>query len=119
MPNPMMQPWVFYTWDENHSGWSVVLGKDKAGDSQADVSEYVAPARARSLADLPPTYIDVGSLDIFLPESLIYASRLTAENIEVKFHLYPGLPHGYDLFAGELEVSKRCVENRKRALLSF
>ncbi|KIW29268.1 uncharacterized protein PV07_05093 [Cladophialophora immunda] len=119
IPNPEMAPWVFYTWEENEVGWAAVLGKDKAGNPQADVSEYVAPARAKSVAGLPSTYLDVGSLDIFVTESLVYASRLMAENIEVEFHLYPGLPHGYDLFASGLEVSKRCFENRKRAIMSL
>ncbi len=119
IPNPAMEPWVLYTWEENIAGWTAVLGKDKAGDPHADVSEYIAPARTKSVSCLPPTYLDVGSLDIFLSEGLVYASRLVAEGIEVEFHLYPGLPHGYDLFAGGLEVSKRCFENRKRALLSF
>lgn len=63
---------------------------------QADVSIYGAPSRAADLGNLPPTYIDVGNLDLFRDESVDFAARLAAANVDVEFHLFSGLPHGFE-----------------------
>jgi acetyl esterase/lipase len=105
--------------DDNITGWTALLGKDKAGVPDADVPEYAAPARAKSVKGLPPTYIDVGTLDIFREEDLLYASRIAAENIEVELHLYPGLPHGFELIAFQSGIVQQAFRNRAKALLSI
>ncbi|OCT45133.1 arylesterase/monooxygenase [Cladophialophora carrionii] len=119
VPNPRMQPFVFWSYDDNITGWTALLGADKAGKPDADVSPYCAPARVKSLAGLPSAYIDVGTLDIFRDEDLEYARRLAAEDIDVEFHLYPGVPHAFELFAPKSGVTERAMANRLRALLSF
>ncbi|EXJ55892.1 hypothetical protein A1O7_08823 [Cladophialophora yegresii CBS 114405] len=119
VPNPRMEPFVFWSTDDNITGWTALLGADKAGKPDADVSPYCAPARTPSLAGLPSAYIDVGGLDIFRDEDLEYARRLAAEDIDVEFHLYPGVPHAFELFAPKSGVTERAMANRLRALLSF
>lgn len=109
----------FWAVDDNVTGWTALLGKDKAGIPDADVPEYAAPARAKSVKGLPPTYIDVGSLDIFRDEDLLYASRIAAENIEVEVHLYPGLPHGFELVAFQSGIVQQAFQNRAKAFLSI
>ncbi|KEF53476.1 uncharacterized protein A1O9_10451 [Exophiala aquamarina CBS 119918] len=104
---------------DNITGWTALLGKDKAGIPDADVPEYAAPARAKSVKGLPPTYIDVGTLDIFREEDLLYASRIAAENIEVELHLYPGVPHGFELLAFQSEIVQQAFRNRAKALRSI
>ncbi|KIV93306.1 hypothetical protein PV10_04530 [Exophiala mesophila] len=116
--NTAMEPLAFWQVEDNITGWSALLGKDKAGDPGADVSYYAAPARAPSLKGLPPTYIDVGSLDYFRDEDLAFAGRLAAENIETEFHLYPGVPHGFEGLAPNASVSLRAATNRLKALMS-
>ena len=50
------------------------LGKGYLGGHPAD--GYAAPARANNLAGLPPTFIDVGELDLFRDEDIQFTARL-------------------------------------------
>jgi len=111
--NPL---WPFLTWTvlRNEIGWDCYLGSDRS-----NVSPYAAPARATDLSGLPRTFIDVGGLDLFRDEDVSYAARLAAANVEVEFHLYPGVPHGWDLSARYLSVTKAAEQNRVAALSDF
>jgi acetyl esterase/lipase len=51
-----------WTAADNVTAWGTLLGEHQARDG---VSCYAAAARAYSLAGLPSTYLDVGSLDVF------------------------------------------------------
>ncbi len=73
-PDPAMTSFLTWTYDDNLTGWGALLGQ-KAG--RDDVSPYAAPARATDLAGLPPTYVDVGDLDIFRDEDIDYVRRLS------------------------------------------
>ena len=53
--------------ESNRLGWKAYLGRDGGG---ADVSPYAAAARAADLTKLPPTYISVGTLDLFIDENI-------------------------------------------------
>jgi acetyl esterase/lipase len=81
-----------------------------------DVSPYAAPARADDLSDLPPTYIDVGGLDIFWDEDLTYAKRLRAAGVPTEFHLHAGAPHGFEIFAPQTDLARRATDDRMRRL---
>lgn len=83
--------------------WQAYVGEDKAGRPEADVSIYGAPSRAADLSGLPPAYIDVGNLDLFRDECVNYAARLAAVDVDVEFHLFSGLPHGFE---GAMAVPK-------------
>ncbi|EXJ84029.1 hypothetical protein A1O3_04696 [Capronia epimyces CBS 606.96] len=117
-PNPALAQLASWTYDDNITGWTALLG-EKAGNLNADVSYYAAPARAKSLAGLPPTFIYVGELDIFRDEDIAYAQRLAAENISVEFHLFPGVPHAFELYCPDTRTAKTALELRRRALQSF
>ena len=80
--------------EANAFGWRALLGGDPGGP---DVSPYAAAARAESLAELPPTYIGVGALDLFLEENIDYARRLLRAGVPVEFHVFPGAFHGFEL----------------------
>ncbi|KAI1654328.1 Alpha/Beta hydrolase protein [Daldinia decipiens] len=95
--------------------WEFYLGKDKAGKPEADVSPYAAPSRAKDLSGLPPAYIEVGNLDWFRDESIDYATRLTNAHTEVEFHIFPGVPHGFEV-AGPTSTTKKAVELRTKAI---
>jgi acetyl esterase/lipase len=112
-PDEQIAPFAVWTYDDNVTGWGALLG-DKAGGD--DVSIYAAPARAESLADLPPTFIDVGDLDVFRDEDIVYARRLSAAGVPVEFHLYPGCPHGFEGFARNSGVAQRAIAQRLRAV---
>jgi acetyl esterase/lipase len=83
------------------------------------VSAYAAPARAQDLNGLPSTYIDVGDLDIFAREDKEYAEKLRDAGVVVEWHLYQGVPHGFELRAHGSEVLQRATRNRQAALRSF
>ncbi|KAH7153387.1 Alpha/Beta hydrolase protein [Dactylonectria macrodidyma] len=108
---------AFLTWQSNDNivAWNAYVGEAKRGKPDVDISPYSAPARAISLRGLPPTYIDVGTLDLFRDENIAYAARLAKDEVEVEFHLWPGLPHGFD---GILTTTwtKRAQESRLSAL---
>ncbi|XDG05373.1 hypothetical protein ABKA04_004988 [Annulohypoxylon sp. FPYF3050] len=87
---------VFFPLHMSRLCWQSYVGKDKAGRDDADVSPYAAPGRVSSVHGLPSTYIDVGGLDLFRDECAMFAARLAAANVEVEFHLFPGLPHGFE-----------------------
>ncbi|KAK0648908.1 Alpha/Beta hydrolase protein [Cercophora newfieldiana] len=111
--NPLSQ---FLTWtaQRNEIGWGSYLGKDRS-----NVSPYAAPARETNLSGLPRTFIDVGGLDLFRDEDAEFAARLAKANIDVEFHLYPGVPHGFDMSGRGLAVTKRAEEIRVAALSDF
>ncbi|WP_431310664.1 alpha/beta hydrolase [Labrys miyagiensis] len=101
--------------DDNITGWGALLG-ERAGKN--GVEAYAAPARATDLSGLPPTYIEVGQLDIFRDESVAYVQRLQTQ-VPTELHVPPGAPHGFELFAPDADVSRRAIADRIRALRTF
>ncbi|MBV8358323.1 MAG: alpha/beta hydrolase [Deltaproteobacteria bacterium] len=99
--------------ESNRLGWKAYLGRDGGG---ADVSPYAAAARATDLTNLPPTYISVGALDLFVDENIEYAQRLIQAGVPTELHVYPGAFHGFDLFAPSARVSKQFKADRDNAL---
>jgi acetyl esterase/lipase len=115
-PDPELVPFVTWNYEDNATGWAALLG-DRAGGP--DVSPYAAAARAADLSGLPPTYLEVGQLDIFRDEDLDYARRLGAAGVDVEFHLHPGVPHEFETFAWDTDVARRAVADRLRVLGSL
>jgi len=114
--DPRLQPFLTWTYNDNITGWAALLG-ESAGSK--DLSPYAVPARAVDLSDLPPTYVDVGQLDIFRDEAMTYARRLAAARVPTEFHLYPGCPHAFEIFAPSSEIAQQAIGNRVRRLKSL
>ena len=87
----------------NQFGWQSYLGDLFGGD---EMPIYAAPARAEDLSGLPPTYMPVGDLDLFLDENIAYAQKLTRAGVPTHFHIVPGAFHGFNGFVPEADVSK-------------
>ncbi|KAK1593698.1 Alpha/Beta hydrolase protein [Colletotrichum navitas] len=114
--NPLSQ---FLTWTDhsNQISWNAYLGEGKAGGPET--AAYAAPARAVDVSNLPPTYIEVGGVDLFCAEAVAFASRLASANVQMELHVYPGLPHVFDLYAPMINLAQRARENRIRAAKSL
>ena len=98
-------------WDRvsNETGWTALLGADYRG---ADVSPYVAPARAVDLANLPRAYIDVGSAEIYRDEAIEYAAAMWRDGSDAELHVWAGAFHCCDIFAPYTAVSREMIRTR-------
>lgn len=106
-----------WTPEMNVFGWKSYLGTEPGGEG---ISPFAAPARASSLHDLPPTYIGVGSIDLFLSEDLSYAMRLMQAGVPVELEVFPGAFHAFELDprAGvTIRSSARRLDAMRRAML--
>jgi triacylglycerol lipase len=104
-----------WTQQSNYFGWRSLLGREPGSD---DVSPYAAAARATNVAGLPPTYISVGGLDLFLEENLAYADRLSRAGVPVELHVYPRTYHGF-YQAPEARVTRQAERDTREALQRF
>jgi acetyl esterase/lipase len=99
-------------WDttSNRTAWKAVLG-EKCGGS--DVSSYSAPARATDLSGLPPTYIDVGSMEVFRDEDVAYANGIWAAGGSCELHVWGDAFHGFYDIAPRSAVAQACIAARE------
>jgi acetyl esterase/lipase len=103
-PVPPQIGTFIWTAQKNVFGWTSLLGVP-AGS--ANVPASAVPARVINLEGLPPAFIGVGSLDLFVEEDIEYAQRLTAAGVPTELLLVPGAYHAFDLLVPEAAVSKR------------
>jgi acetyl esterase/lipase len=121
-PNPAVEPYASWKVVDNITGWKALLGEGVAGstkDSAVEGHEYAAPARAKDLTGLPPTFIDVGQLDIVAPECLEYTKKLVEAGVATEFHLYAGLPHAFEGMGSSTKIVQDALANRRRWLESL
>lgn len=110
-PHPYTGEYV-WTPEANRFGWTALLGKEPGSP---DVSPYAAAARAETLEGLPPTFIGVGTLDLFLEEDMEYARRLIRVGVPTELHVYPGAFHGFPMVENA-KVSQALVRDELGAL---
>jgi len=96
----------------NLAAWHMYLGEHGNGE----VSPYAAPARAKNLANLPPTYTCVGQLDPFRDETIQYVARLAQAGVPVEFHIYPGGYHAFEFLNPTSEIGQRATNQYVQAL---
>lgn len=112
-PDPELEPFAGWTYDNNYTGWSALLGERLGSD---DVPEAAAPARAKDLAGIAPAYVECGELDIFRNENIEYARRIAAAGSSIELHIHPGAAHGFERLGAGSDVSRRAMEDRYRVL---
>lgn len=98
-------------WDRrsNLTAWSALLGARRGTDA---VSPFAAPARCLELGGLPPTYLDVGAVEVFREEAMAYALRLAGAGVAVDAHLWAGAFHGFDALAPTSDVAMTARRTR-------
>lgn len=90
---------LMWTGRDNRLAWRWYL-------NGADPKE-AAPARREQLSGLPPTWIGVGTLDLFHQECREYARRLREAGVPVYEEIVPGAFHAFDQVADKAPVSVR------------
>ena len=110
-PHPYTGEYV-WTAEANRFGWTALLGQEPGG---TDVSPYAAAARAKNLEGLPPAFIAVGTLDLFLEEDLEYARRLMRAGVPTELHVYPGAFHAFPM-AADAKVTQAFMRDYMSAL---
>jgi acetyl esterase/lipase len=108
-----------WTPQDNWFGWRAYLGCEPG---TSDVSAYSAPARRDDVSGLPPTWIGVGTADLFHDECVDYADRLRAAGVPTMLEIVPGGFHGFDVVGAQTSVVRRFVADQlaaMRQLLAF
>ncbi|UVO54282.1 alpha/beta hydrolase [Sphingomonas sp. SUN039] len=94
---------LIWTPERNRFGWESFLGSSAGGTR---VPAGGVPARVMDLKGLPPTWIGVGTLDLFADEDVDYAQRLNAVGVATELIVVPGAFHGFDGIAAGVPVGR-------------
>jgi acetyl esterase/lipase len=97
----------------NRFAWTSFLGVPAGSPT---VPAGSVPARVENLAGLPPAFIGVGALDLFVDEDVEYARRLINAGVPTELLVIPGAYHGFDELVPDAAVSKRFAESWMVAL---
>lgn len=89
---------LMWTETDNQLAWRWYL-------NGADPVE-AAPARRPDLSGLPPAWIGVGTLDLYLQECLEYGRRLREAGVPVHEEIVPGAFHAFDRVVESAPVSR-------------
>jgi len=95
---------LVWTAKSNRQGWQALLGREPGAASQPAGS---VPARVANLKGLPPTFIQVGSIDLFVDENIEFARRLIDAGVPTELMVVPGAFHGFQIFAPRAAVSQQ------------
>lgn len=97
----------------NSFGWSALLGRQAGSASPPHGS---VPARVQNLAGLPPTFIGVGGMDLFVAEDIEYAGRLLAAGVATELVVVPGAFHAFGEIVPQAELSQQFNASWRQAL---
>jgi acetyl esterase/lipase len=105
----------FATWPYayNVAAWDAVLG---AQCGKENIPPTAAAARMVDASGMPELYLDVGELDIFRDENIEYARKHMRAGISTELHVYPAVPHAWEMFCPDADVSKRAWRDRVSAI---
>ena len=94
-PSANIEDLPIWSKEANEFAWRCYLG---GLFGSPDLPPYAAAARAQDLYRLPPSFVSVGGADGFRDESVDFALRLSQAGVATELHLYPGAPHGFQMF---------------------
>jgi acetyl esterase/lipase len=114
-PHPYVGEFV-WTPDKNVFGWEALLGVEPGGP---DVRDEMVPARTKDLSGLPPCFISVGALDLFLEENLEYIRRLTRVGVPAELYVLPGAYHGYGVAGMSPQLEKNMMLRNQALARAF
>ena len=94
---------IIWTAEDNRFGWRSFLGHEPGGSS---VPSRAVPARQENFKGLPPAFIGVGSIDLFVQEDIAYARRLIDAAVPTQLVVMPGAFHGFDAIGSATRIGK-------------
>ena len=108
-------------WDRrnNLNAWAAYIDGDVTGAAalREEVSPYAAPSRCEDLSGLPPAFVSVGSVDLFMDENIAYARRLMQFGVSADLHVYAGAFHAFECIAIGSSLARRANEQIYAALI--
>jgi len=104
---------VGWSGSENQYGWKAFLGQQPGTDK---VPARAVPARTPNLAGLPPAFIQVGGVDLFVSEDIDYARRLNEAGVPTELQVIPGAYHGFDQLSADSPQAKQFTRAKIEAL---
>ncbi len=75
------------------------------------VPPEAAAARASELSGFPPTFVEIGQVDLFRDEELDFVARLSRAGVPVEAHVWAGAFHGFDGLAATT-TAQRAIADR-------
>lgn len=112
MPNPYAGEFL-WTPAYNRLGWETLKGNQTIPE---DKLPYFSASLAKNVSGLPPTFIIVGSLDLFCIECLTYAQRLICSGVSTELHVIPGVMHGFEGVVPDSPQAKLYIQLRLAAI---
>ena len=91
--------------DANEFAWQAYIGSDRS-----NVEPYASPAQAKDLSKMPPTYIMIGTPDMFRDEAIDYAQRLMNAGVPVELHVVPGGFHAFNQVIPNAPISQKITD---------
>ena len=105
---PTGRRYVLWSESDNKRGWDLYLG-------DADRVRAV-PARRADLDGLPPTWLGVGTCDLFHDETLDYARRLREAGVDCEVEVADGAFHAFDQLVPKAPTTQRFNESLRSFL---
>jgi len=99
--------------EANRYGWQAFLGQQPGTST---VPAAGVPARVSDLSNLPPAWIGVGSIDLFVSEDMEYARRLIDVGVPTELYVISGAFHGFDVIGADTEPAARFTKSKLDAL---
>ena len=121
------------------SPWTDMLGTGESMRTKVEVDPFISPiageffaqlyARDRDLRNplisplygdlqgLPPLFIQVGTAEVLLDDSIRLAKRAKAAGVEVDLDVWEGMIHDFAIFAAVVPESQQGIENIGKFLL--
>ena len=94
--------------------WTIRGGELYAGDADR-LDPELSPVGA-DLAGLPPTYLQIGTHDLLLSDSELFADRARTAGVDLGYARFDGMWHDFQLGAGLLREADDAMADLGRAL---
>lgn len=102
-----------WTAERNRLGWSLLRGGQNFSDEELG---YFSPTFAQDFRHLPPTFMTVGALDLFVHENIHYAQQLILAGVPTEFHLIVGVYHGFEHILPHSPQTQQYIQLRNQAI---